>query len=560
MTRSGTRSARLRNGRSRSSTRRRRPSRSGARAASRPTCRLVGGEPAQAQRQSDGRAAAGDVVVQVAVERLEAVVEIRYERDEEDLGVEGGEVEFGCQGRESGVFCRCLAGFRRGVRYAVRHGIREGAGLVLVQQPGDVLVREVEAAKGVVRVRIGELPGLDRPSDALLHRYRAGEKVAQVRVARVGHSALSSVRVSAVCALSARSAVTARSAVSALSAVLARASPAPVRAFRVSTIRRDRPRRRSVSGTRVVAFPPGRPGRPPYTGRPPRPGIGSDTGSSKLGYVPEAGLQPLVPHRRADHIARRGRHRHADHQVERGLQLAAQRAPHIGERAVLRRRQRDRHRYRRPDLGQGARQPFLGQRLVTQQAAEQRREQPVLVLRALRPRRDQVRQLEETGRSAARDDRAPLVVVVVQAPLAPAHVLADVVEIQVDHGRVDLRRPLPGRGVEDHRDLAAFEYLRPDQRPQYVVDLVDHPITPVRSSAVRSPAVSPALWSPVLMRGPRSPVAGDSSAPPGPVSSAGRGRASPLAARAAPACPCAGPGPGPRRCRRAPPWPSLRRG
>lgn len=102
----------------------------------------------------------------------------------------------------------------------------------------------------------------------------------------------------------------------------------------------------------------------------------------------------------------------------------------------------------------------------------------MFVLRALGPRGDQVRQFEEAGRAAAGDDRAALVVLVVQAPLTPPYVLPDVVEVEVDHRSVDLGGPLPGGGVEDHCDLAPFEHLGPDQGPQHVIDLVDHLITP----------------------------------------------------------------------------------
>lgn len=51
--------------------------------------REVGGRPAQFQGESDGGPASADVVVEIAVERLEAPVEVGGERDEEDRRVEG---------------------------------------------------------------------------------------------------------------------------------------------------------------------------------------------------------------------------------------------------------------------------------------------------------------------------------------------------------------------------------------------------------------------------------------------------------------------------------------
>ena len=49
--------------------------------------RVGGGQSAQPQGQPDGGAAAADVVVEVAVELLEAVVQVRDERDEQEYGV-----------------------------------------------------------------------------------------------------------------------------------------------------------------------------------------------------------------------------------------------------------------------------------------------------------------------------------------------------------------------------------------------------------------------------------------------------------------------------------------
>ena len=93
-TRSGTRSARVRNGRSASSTTSSPPATSGA---SGPSRARPGPEPSPAPGQLEGQADAGpaprDVVVEVAVEPLEARVEVRSQGDEEELHVERLEVE-----------------------------------------------------------------------------------------------------------------------------------------------------------------------------------------------------------------------------------------------------------------------------------------------------------------------------------------------------------------------------------------------------------------------------------------------------------------------------------
>jgi hypothetical protein len=60
------------------------------------------GQSAQRQSEADGGAAPGDVVVEVAVERLEPVVEVGEEGDEQDLHIEVGEVEIGGQAAQPG--------------------------------------------------------------------------------------------------------------------------------------------------------------------------------------------------------------------------------------------------------------------------------------------------------------------------------------------------------------------------------------------------------------------------------------------------------------------------
>ena len=157
-----------------------------------------------------------------------------------------------------------------------------------------------------------------------------------------------------------------------------------------------------------------------------------------------------------------------------GFSSPPERGPHVGEGAVLGRRQRDGERHRQAEVRQRPASRSGGIASCRRKQAQQRREQPVLVLGPLGPGGDQVRQLEVPGRQVPADDPAVAVVLVLQPALAAAHVLADVVEVDVDGGRVAPAGPVLGRGVEDHLDVAVRERLGPDQRPQRLVDLLDH--------------------------------------------------------------------------------------
>ncbi len=231
-----------------------------------------------------------------------------------------------------------------------------------------------------------------------------------------------------------------------------------------------------------------------------------------------------------------GVQRCAHHDVDRGLELSSQRRPDVGEGPVLRGRQRDRDRYRQPELGQRPRQHIGGQRVVLQEAEQQGRQQPVFVLGSLRPGRDEVGQLEVTWWQAPRHDEVGLVVDVVHPALASAQVLADVVQVDVDGGRVAPPGPLPGRGVEDDLDIAHTGGLTFDQRAQRGVHLVDHvsrmPFRDLTEGRARMPIRGHRLVpdrAPDLRGGapasPKSPAGQDSlpdrapasrSVPPGP--------------------------------------------
>ena len=136
-----------------------------------------------------------------------------------------------------------------------------------------------------------------------------------------------------------------------------------------------------------------------------------------VGAARHLARRPVVVHtahghcRRLDDVRRGGVDppgggRGADHDVQRGLELATQRGPDVRERAVLRRRQRDRQRHREAELGQRSRQRVRGQLLVPEEAREQRGQQAVLVLGPLRPRGHEVRQLEVAGREMTGGDPA----------------------------------------------------------------------------------------------------------------------------------------------------------
>ena len=143
-----------------------------------------------------------------------------------------------------------------------------------------------------------------------------------------------------------------------------------------------------------------------------------------------------------------------------------------------------------PQLGQRPGDQVLGQRVEAQEGGEQRRQQPVLVLGTLGPGGHQVGELEVPRRQVPGHD-PPLVRVVLvdHAAVPPAHVLADVVEVDVDGGGVAAAGPLPGGRVEHHLDVAAPDRLALDQSAQGGVDLADHgPQSAARS--VRSAAGS----------------------------------------------------------------------
>ena len=125
----------------------------------------------------------------------------------------------------------------------------------------------------------------------------------------------------------------------------------------------------------------------------------------------------------------------------------------------------------------------LRQRLVTQEAPQQRGEQSMLVLGSLCPRRDEIGQLEVARRQMPGPD--PVSVVFVEpSPLAAAQIFPDVVQVDVDGGGVASAGPFLGGCVEGHLDLRRVNGFAFDQCPQRVIDLRYHfLIVPCRRAA-----------------------------------------------------------------------------
>ena len=332
ITRSGTRRLRVRNGRSGSSTSTsprstRGPDGDNARRAARRRRR----RPRQLQGQPDARPTTGHVVVEVAVEPLEAAVQVGHQGRDQEPQLEGRERRIAGQGHQRS---RIVDDRQVGAEV----GVRLEAG----QQPLDRLVVDVQPTERVVRSRVVGPSVLDREAHASLDVLQPSQQLL-VRTRR--HRDL-------------------------LRALRGRAGAAFSLAWRRCSALRDISRGRPV----VVHTAHGH--------------------RRRLDDVRRGGVDPP------------GGGRGADHHVQRGLELTTQRGPDVRERAVLRRRQRDRQRHREAELGQRSRQRVRGQLLVPEEAREQRGEEAVLVLRPLRPRGHEVRQLEVAGREMTGGDPA----------------------------------------------------------------------------------------------------------------------------------------------------------
>ncbi len=145
-----------------------------------PGGRVGRGGAAQLERQADLGAAAGDVVVEVGIEALEARVQVGRERDQQQVEVERVEAEAARQPAQAQFGAGPLGapgghldrGGRRGRdgRRARRSG---------VEQPVDLLVGEVEAAEGVVGTGVGLAAQRHRGPHRRLHQRQPPAQVDQ---------------------------------------------------------------------------------------------------------------------------------------------------------------------------------------------------------------------------------------------------------------------------------------------------------------------------------------------------------------------------------------------
>src|SRR5215212_1033239 len=127
-----------------------------------------------------------------------------------------------------------------------------------------------------------------------------------------------------------------------------------------------------------------------------------------------------------------------------------------------------------PSLREDAGEDLRRQRVVGKEARQQHREQPVLVLRPLRPHRYEVRELEPARRRLPRDDLAVVVADLLVFDLPPLEVLAYVVEVDADRRRGPTCRPVLRRRLEADIDTRAVDGIAEDEPAQRIVHVVDH--------------------------------------------------------------------------------------
>src|SRR5919109_788996 len=98
----------------------------------------------------------------------------------------------------------------------------------------------------------------------------------------------------------------------------------------------------------------------------------------------------------------------------------------------------------------------------------------MLVLRPLRPGRDQVRELEPSWRRLPAGDPAVLAAHRLPHDLAAHQVLAYVVEIEVDGWRVTPGRPVLSWGFERDVDAGAVQRVAADEGAKRLIQVLDH--------------------------------------------------------------------------------------
>jgi hypothetical protein len=123
--------------------------------------------------------------VEVPVEPLEACVDVRRERHEQQLDVDRREPEGACEAAQAHVVAALLGlvGRALDLREELRAGLCGGVPLVSGEQPLDVVLREIEAAERVVRVRVS---GAARGHGGTHTRLDDPESSEEMRERRVG--------------------------------------------------------------------------------------------------------------------------------------------------------------------------------------------------------------------------------------------------------------------------------------------------------------------------------------------------------------------------------------
>lgn len=129
-----------------------------------PRTRRVDGDADQVEGERDGGPATADVVVQIAVQRLEGAIQVGGEGDEEHGGVEFGQTETRAEVGEPVV------------REPGGGGERDPYGLRGAQQMPYRLLRQVEAAQRVRGRGVVCGPVLHQPGDTVPQTVETGEE------------------------------------------------------------------------------------------------------------------------------------------------------------------------------------------------------------------------------------------------------------------------------------------------------------------------------------------------------------------------------------------------
>src|SRR6266849_2484815 len=131
---------------------------------------------------------------------------------------------------------------------------------------------------------------------------------------------------------------------------------------------------------------------------------------------------------------------------------------------------------------------------MSQEARQQRREQPVFVFRPLCPRGDEIREFESAWRGPALGDQSGIAGIaadVLPHHLALLEVLADVVEIKIHSRGVAPRGPFLVRRVERDVGFRSVEGIPFYEGAQGLIHILDHrslglPLRPRLTSRLRA--------------------------------------------------------------------------